>query len=214
MNRRLATALLKVWQARVNRRKAKLKRATPGTRRYRMRAAALKAARKRRDTYQQWLATHPRISPARMQRERVIAWCSWALRHEPQIHYEQHRPMRLDDAVAMRLPLRLDCSESTTAAYKYAGAPDPNGRDYDGIGNTQTMRSHLRHIGIDEAQIGDPIIYGTSELSTQHVCIVWTPGPDPLVFSHGQEAGPMLMRHSVEVRAHHGVCTAHDGGFK
>jgi hypothetical protein len=33
-----------------------------------------------------------------------------------------------------------------------------------------------------------------------HVGMVLAPGADPLLFSHGQEKGPLLIRESVEAR--------------
>lgn len=137
----------------------------------------------------------------------------WALKGKAQIHYAQIRPMRsLDSFKYRRLPITADCSESTTGLYYAVGAPDPNGLGYNGSGFTGTLRGHLPdRAHAHELKVGDIIVYGRG--SGSHVVVVYEAGYDPLVFSHGQESGPSLYRHSVENAAHGGYCTFHDGGL-
>lgn len=83
-----------------------------------------------------------------------------ALRHYAErAHYvyRQYRPMPdcLFCPVAYR---RLDCSSSFTLHHKEGGAPDPNGRGYDGQGYTGTLvnRGHWT----SNPQPGDAFFYG------------------------------------------------------
>ena len=46
------------------------------------------------------------------------------------------------------------------------------------------------------------VVFGVGKLSTEHVCMVRRPGADPLLWSHGQERGPILLPLSVEKRYH------------
>lgn len=150
------------------------------------------------------------VSEAFTPRQRIIAWCRWALNHESGIHYQQSRPIPLQRGKNHQLPLFTDCSGSTTIAYYAAGLPDPNGRKYDGSGYTGTLRAHLAKKPLAEVKPGDLIVYGGGTGS--HVVIVYKAGADPIVFSHGQESGPRLYPHSVEAGAHNNVFTCHDAG--
>ncbi len=104
--------------------------------------------------------------------------------------------------------LWLDCSEAGTLICKLAGLQDPNGWKYGGWGNTQTIldNDNLQHYtNPNGAQVGAIVIFGVEQpLSKQHLCLVLEPGPDPLLWSHGQEAGPLKIRLSDERRFHPG----------
>lgn len=130
---------------------------------------------------------------------KVVEHAQWGVANEPSIHYRQSRPI---DGLNQphKLPLYTDCSGFSTCCYRWAGAPDPNGNGYNGQGYTGTMLASCQHISQAEAKAGDLIVYGN--YPGEHVVIVQVPGADPMTISHGQEAGPMLVRHSVEVSAH------------
>lgn len=129
---------------------------------------------------------------------------------EPRVHYGQVRPMvtaKIRDEAALRRALArpagitLDCSEIATLLCRLAGLADPNGRGYDGSGYTGTMLEHLPHYDDPRrANIGALVVLGPG--TGEHVCMVRTPGPDPILFSHGWEGGPALIRFSAE-RAYH-----------
>ena len=210
MNRRTAKALLAVWERRRAHRRHRWEAAKPGTKRAADRYARYVVAVHKTRSLHKWLAEHP--APVST-RKLVMGWMKWALLNNNQIHYLQRRPMRLPEMRARMLPLSIDCSESTTGAYYAAGALDPNGNKYDGTGYTGTIRAHLptrAHVAL--CRIGDPIVYG--EGTGSHVVMVFKAGRDPLVFSHGQEAGPLLNRHSVQLATHGAYYTAHNGGLK
>jgi len=134
---------------------------------------------------------------ARTVREQIVANARWGIEHEPDVHYEQLRPI---DGIcdARRLPLRTDCSGFSTLCYAWAGAPDPNGLAYDGQGYTGTMLQHMERIPLAAVQPGDLVVWGPAP--GHHVALVVESGVDPLLCSHGQEKGPLAVRFSDETR--------------
>lgn len=129
----------------------------------------------------------------------VVKNAQWGVANEPSIHYQQRRPI---DGLTQpfKLPLYTDCSGFATDCSKWADAADPNGNGYNGSGYTGTMLAHCQHISQAEARPGDFVVYGN--YPGEHTVIIEVPGTDPLTISHGQEAGPMRVRNSVEVAAH------------
>jgi len=127
-------------------------------------------------------------------RQKIVTAARWGIENEARIHYGEVRPIPL----GRTLPLRTDCSGFVTVCYFLAGAPDPNGRDYDGAGYTGTMLAWLPHIGGADAKRGDLVVWGA--YPGRHVAIVLEPGDDPLLCSHGSERGPLAIRLSEESR--------------
>jgi peptidoglycan hydrolase-like protein with peptidoglycan-binding domain len=131
-------------------------------------------------------------------RKHIVANARWGIAHEPDVHYEQLRPME-GLREARKLPLHTDCSGFSTLCYAWAGAPDPNGVDYDGTGYTGTLLRHMEQIPLAAVQPGDLVVWGPG--TGHHVALVLeTDGRDPLLCSHGQEKGPLEIRFSVESR--------------
>jgi Putative peptidoglycan binding domain/NlpC/P60 family len=128
-------------------------------------------------------------------RQQIVANAKWGIKNEPQIHYQQLRPM---DGIheARKLPLQTDCSGFSTLCYAWAGAPDPNGLKYSGAGYTGTLLQNMRHIPLSGVQPGDLVVWGAAP--GHHVALVLEAGADPLLCSHGQEKGPIEIRFSVE----------------
>lgn len=98
--------------------------------------------------------------------------------------------------LARRLPLTTDCSGFVTLCYFLAGAPDPNGRRYDGEGWTGTLLAHMTAVAPDDVQPGDVVVYGAAP--GRHCAVVLVAGDDPLLASHGMERGPIAIRASDE----------------
>jgi hypothetical protein len=93
----------------------------------------------------------------------------------------------------------MDCSESVTLLCRLAGLQDPNGFHYDCTGYTGTLLHHLPHYSSPlAAKVGALVVFGPG--SGHHVCMVRTPGDDPMLFSHGSEQGPIYIRLSDEQR--------------
>ncbi len=59
-------------------------------------------------------------------------------------------------------PTKWDCSAFATNCYYGGGAPDPNGRNYDGQGYTGTLLSHGKVIPFSKVQPADLMMYGHS----------------------------------------------------
>jgi len=127
-------------------------------------------------------------------RDGIVAAARWGIENEPLIHYAEVRPMPL----TRTLPLATDCSGFVTLCYFLAGAPDPNGLGYSGVGWTGTLLQHLARIDRPRARRGDLVVWGA--YPGRHVSLVLEPGNDPLLCSHGQERGPLAVRYSVEDR--------------
>lgn len=99
-------------------------------------------------------------------------------------------------------PVRItcDCSAAVTYWFAWAGAPDPNGLNYDGYGFTGTLLSHDQHVAAisrlnrrilrERVRPGDLVIYGPG--SGWHVGIVVEVSPlgDALTISHGRQGDP------------------------
>jgi hypothetical protein len=81
-----------------------------------------------------------------------------------------------------------------TLCYFLAGAPDPNGLDYDGQGWTGTLLSHLDPTVY--LRPGDIVVWGA--YPGHHCALVLEAGDDPLMCSHGRERGPLAIRYSDE----------------
>lgn len=128
------------------------------------------------------------------QREKIVAWARWGVRNTALIHYREIRPFPLDRT----LPLTTDCSGFVTLCYRLAGAPDPNGLNYNGNGYTGTLLDHGRPVLPGAVRPGDIIVYGPG--TGDHTAIVVETGFDPLTVSHGQESEPSFVRVSQDGR--------------
>lgn len=134
---------------------------------------------------------------------------SYLAHAERQVHYAQIRPMRtvhlsetqLETLLGHGHSITMDCSEAVTCLCKWAGLHDPNGRGYNGEGFTGTLLDHLEHYHRPgAARVGALCVYGPG--SGQHVAMVYEVGHDPVMWSHGAEAGPRLVKHSIEAAVH------------
>lgn len=149
-----------------------------------------------------------------LQRNHAAGLMRWLIAHEPQIDYDQVRPMRtrrlteqqLVDVFARGGRIETDCSETATLVCRLAGLADPNGHGYNGAGFTGDMLAHLPHYTDPaKAAVGALVVFGPG--SGDHVCQVLEAGHDPLLFSHGQDAGPIAIRLSAEKRVQRGPVT-------
>ena len=128
-------------------------------------------------------------------RAKIVGYCDWAVLNADAIHYAQIRPM---PAVPRKLPLTTDCSGFVTLAYRYAGAPDPNGLGYNGYGYTGTLLDHGRKVS--SPQPGDLIIFGNPP--GRHVTVyLYTWHGAWVTCSHGFEGGPILILNHREYLA-------------
>jgi peptidoglycan hydrolase-like protein with peptidoglycan-binding domain len=150
-----------------------------------------------------WAALRaPAPTPVSGLREKIVAEAQWGLSNAGGIHYRQLRPM---DGINQRhkLPLDTDCSGFVTLCYKWAGAGDPNGLGFNGQGYTGTLLGYLTAVTQSQVKAGDLVLWSRNGAG-KHVALVLEPGSDPLLVSHGEEAGPYTVRFSASNRYHAG----------
>lgn len=129
-------------------------------------------------------------------RHKIVAIAQWGVHNTHDIHYQQRRPIDGTNH-PYQLPLYTDCSGFVTLCYEWAGAPDPNGRGFDGLGYTGTLLQHMKHIQGNLAKIADLCVFGA--YPGRHVVVaVGGPHSNPSVISHGKEGDPVLTTFASE----------------
>lgn len=135
-------------------------------------------------------------------RDDIVSHALWGADNERDIHYSMVHDRFSALHHPRMLPMTADCSSFYTDICAWSGAPDPNGLGYNGTGYTGTILDYLPDIDIRDALIGDPIVYGPSNGDHIVVIVADAGTSNPLTVSHGQERGPIQVRHSIEVAAH------------
>ena len=132
-------------------------------------------------------------------RNEIVAWAKWSVANRQHFTYSEG-PQRMMGVRchAGTVPITADCSAAVTLWYKWAGAPDPNGLNYNGTGYTGTLLGHGRRIALKDVLPGDVIVYGPG--TGWHTALVVEAGPDPLTVSHGQQGDPNYCRVSQDGR--------------
>lgn len=133
-----------------------------------------------------------KASKEEMIRAKIVAAALLAKAHAPLIHYTQtsKRMQGVREKIRLpKFPIWEDCSSMATWTYWAAGAPDPNGRGYDGAGYTGTLALRGRQIAEVMMKPGDLVLYGFA-YPHKHVAIYVGGGK---VVSHGSEGGPYLL---------------------
>lgn len=137
----------------------------------------------------------PALDP---RRKEFVEYAEWGVQHAAQIHYSQSRPI---PAYGVKhLPMTLDCSSSTITYARWANIPDPSGGSY-ADGNTDAILAHARHIDRRDLQLGDLVLWAIG-LDGKHVAAVTGLGADPMLASHGSDAGPIAIHLSSEDNWH------------
>ena len=125
----------------------------------------------------------------------IFQWWRWMVAREPQIHYNQGRPM--GELARHHEPPEVPYYEDCSITFSYcaflggARAPDPDYK-YTGLGNTGSL---LRGgFWIAESDIPKymkayylGVIYGTNRWNTHHISAIESPTS---VFSMGNEGAP------------------------
>lgn len=125
-------------------------------------------------------------TPEERMRSAIVDAAIYSIVKRDSISYAQIRPMT-DMAPPPNVPNTMDCSWHATWCYKSAGAPDPNGRGYDGQGWTGTLYPRGKAISVVQLQLGDLVFYGWKNGAPSHVATFIGNG---YVASHGQQSGP------------------------
>lgn len=111
-------------------------------------------------------------------RARIVTAARRALKERARYVYVQARPMHnslfegsLPGNVSGPVqPMGIDCSEFVTLVYKAAEVPDPNGANYNGSGNTATLRANGTKTS--DPQPGDLAHYGSGAAgNASHVVV-------------------------------------------
>ena len=131
-------------------------------------------------------------------RDKIVAAAKWGVEHRAHFSYSQGS-LRMEAVnKPYQLPIIADCSAWVTVCYSWAGAPDPNGCNYNGYGYTGTLLSHGTKIPLSDVQPGDVIVYGPG--TGWHTAIIVEAGSDPLTVSMGQNGDPSYVRVSQDGR--------------
>jgi hypothetical protein len=142
---------------------------------------------------------------------------AFLLEHEPQVHYPTHDVRGAADAYTWKLSesqmrdnlrrttgrIQFDCSQAATQVCRWAGLDDPNGLGYAYAGYTGTMLHHLKHYTDPHgAGIGALFVYGPG--TGDHVSVLYGDPytANPLLWSHGFDGGPVLIRLADQRRQH------------
>ena len=131
---------------------------------------------------------------------RIVKWGYFGVKHHARFTYSEG-PQRMSSITKKpgTLPVICDCSAFVTLCYKWAGAPDPNGLNYDGSGYTGTLIQHGREIDAIHVRSGDLVIYGPG--TGEHTALIVHPGNgDPVTISMGQQGDPSVVRVSRDGR--------------
>jgi hypothetical protein len=105
--------------------------------------------------------TQVTTTPEQRVRDAIVEAALFWYGQRDRIAYVQSRPFEF--GTPPWVPSKWDCSAFVTACYKAGGAPDPNGRNYDGNGYTGTLMSQGSRVGsIVELKPGDLIFYGST----------------------------------------------------
>jgi len=104
----------------------------------------------------QYCLAHPVLT----RRQKIVNAGLFWYGHRSSIAYSQVRPFQL--CKPQQVPSRWDCSAFVTNCHYAGGAPDPNGRGYDGQGYTGTLINHGHKVNFNDLELGDLIFYGFS----------------------------------------------------
>lgn len=177
--------------------------------------AYLTGARKLPATYvirRKARALAARVSPEKAARKAAVSIAASMIAIAAQIHYAMTRPIDLSGPKIKAGT--WDCSGSCTRIFKLAGMPDPNGNGWNGSGYTGTIMAKCKQISRRDAQPGDLLVYGA--YPGEHVVMVMsgTPSSGFMLFSHGEEAGPLHISEATEAAAHAGQAQSWYSGWE
>jgi hypothetical protein len=136
----------------------------------------------------------PKLDP---KRKAMVEQARWMIAHEPSIHYSTDRP--IPQYSKDHLPMTLDCSGAVISLARWAGVKSPSG-GY-ASGSTEQLYEHCPKIDLKDAQPGDLVLYSIAS-DQKHVSMILETRGDPLLFSHGLEAGPQAIRLSLQKKYH------------
>ena len=140
-------------------------------------------------------------TPEQLRRESIGGFALLCYQRQALIGYSQRRPFVGPQDLVDSDFSRIDCSGFVTDCYQAAGAPDPNGRGFDGQGYTGTLMGHGQPTTLAALEVGDLAFYGFTTRSSPafpygsptHVAIIASLAPIIAVVSMGSDAGPSFL---------------------
>ena len=120
----------------------------------------------------------------------IIAWARWSVVNHKQCHYTEGAQRMSEIGLPGHLPFYADCSAAVTVWHNWAGAPDPNGQNYNHTGYTGTLLAHNQHIAPSQVKPGDVVIYGPGTGWHAALVVETNSNGDILTISMGQEGDP------------------------
>ena len=136
-------------------------------------------------------------------RGQIVALAREGTAHVPTMTYAEIRPMPSIGNPIGDWNWTGDCSSWVTQCFKWAGAPDPNGCDYDGTGNTQTLAAKGRPLGVGQVMPGDVVVFAVDQpLANQHTALIVAVDPTqgPVMSSMGKPGDPSIVAVSADGR--------------
>ena len=130
-------------------------------------------------------------------RDHIVRWAKWGVDNHAGFTYTEGA-QRMEGIGHPGTACHADCSAFVTLCYNWAGAPDPNGQNYNGQGYTGTLLAHGTPITKEQAIPGDVIVYGPG--TGWHTALIVESGSDPLTVSHGEQGDPNYCRVSQDGR--------------
>lgn len=132
-------------------------------------------------------------------RPTIVKWAKWGVAHRASFTYTEAPGLRMEAVHKPgSVPEDSDCSAWVTYCYSWAGAPDPNGQNFDGLGYTGTLLSHGTKISQAQLEPGDVIVFVTpAKTDGVHAVLVTEVGPDPVCSSMGKQGDPSFVKLSV-----------------
>jgi hypothetical protein len=129
-------------------------------------------------------------------RLRIVNAANWLVDHRDECRYSEDSPERTS---CIRRPYEVpfvsDCSSGVDALFYWGRAHDPNDLGFGGDPYTGTLVERGRLISASSARSADVGILGPD--TGWHAVLVLSAGPDPLVWSMGEEGDPRIYRMSV-----------------
>lgn len=98
------------------------------------------------------------VSPEQRIRNNMLRVMQFWYGYRQRIAYSQYRPFQRGRPPWV--PSRWDCSGFVTCVYEAAGAANPNGRLWDGLGYTGTLMNRGTRCTLSDMELGDLIFYG------------------------------------------------------
>jgi hypothetical protein len=118
-------------------------------------------------------------------RDKILQACALAFKQRSKYVYARGTHARpMPTSLFGPAPRYLDCSSFATLVYKAGGAPDPNGRGYDGQGYTGTLWANGQRTR--DPQPGDLAFYGDPAALNSHVNVY---AGDNTFYNMGPSAG-------------------------